>query len=171
MNIGFFNVFKMALAKGDQKGIEIGEAKMRLMDTRIAGQVNDAMKLSIIPFFIIHYGGFMLGHLVFLLAFFASGIWASGSLLEILGALIIGFLALFASHAISFYTNYIAGKEYEHANVKTLMFSPYGRIVVMHLTIIFGAFLNAPLVILMLGNTMADLIAHLNERRGFAQIE
>jgi hypothetical protein len=50
-------------------------------------------------------------------------------------------LALFVSHGYSFYHNYIQGREFEKANVTQLMFAPYGRIVVMHLTLIFGAML------------------------------
>lgn len=49
-------------------------------------------------------------------------------------------LALFVSHLISFYMYFIRNGEYNHTNALDYMMKPYKRIIVMHMTIIFGAF-------------------------------
>jgi len=84
----------------------------------------------------------------------------------------IGLLA--ASHLFSFFRNFIAGGEYKRTHPVALMTRPYGRIVALHITIIFGAFLtmafDSPLgllVILMVLKTSVDLAMHESERNKF----
>jgi hypothetical protein len=81
-------------------------------------------------------------------------------------------LALTASHLFSFFTNFIGRGEYRRVTVPLLMFQPYGRIVVMHIAILFGAFLimalGSPvwmLVILIIGKTIMDLGLHMLQRQ------
>ena len=50
-------------------------------------------------------------------------------------------LALFLSHLVSFIFNYIGKGEYKQSKVNDLMGQPYGRVVVLHVTIILGGFL------------------------------
>lgn len=45
------------------------------------------------------------------------------------------------SHGASFVTDYLASGKYRRVGVNDLMLQPYGRVVVLHLTIIVGAFL------------------------------
>jgi hypothetical protein len=80
--------------------------------------------------------------------------------------------ALCASHAFSFFHNYLAGGEYRNVALPQLMMRPYGRIVLLHLTIIFGGMLVmalgspvAALVLLVTLKTAIDLGAHMVERK------
>jgi hypothetical protein len=79
--------------------------------------------------------------------------------------------ALVASHGFSFFHNYLGGGEYQRVFLPQLMFRPYGRIVVLHLTVLLGGFLvmalGAPVaaIVLLVGlKTAIDLGAHLRER-------
>jgi hypothetical protein len=85
-------------------------------------------------------------------------------------------LGLTVSRGISFMTNYIGKGEYQRASLQQLMSQPYGRIVVMHLAILFGGFimlaLHSPmvgLVLLVVLKTALDLSSHAKERKKFAE--
>ena len=80
--------------------------------------------------------------------------------------------AIAASHLYSFATNYLGRGEYARANLMPLMQRPYGRIVVMHVTILLGAGLlmvlgsPPPMLLVLIGGKIAlDLKLHLGERR------
>jgi hypothetical protein len=80
--------------------------------------------------------------------------------------------ALFVSHGISFVYNYLIKGEYAKVTPDKLMGSPYGRVVVMHVAIIFGAFLTMAmgspvgiLVILVGLKTSLDVIFHLRQHQ------
>ena len=84
--------------------------------------------------------------------------------------LIWGSLALLASHLASFFLNFIGRREYLTRSIGVQMFAPYTRVVVLHLTILFGAFVTAfigqpigALVILVGLKTLLDLRLHLRE--------
>jgi hypothetical protein len=97
----------------------------------------------------------------------------SGAFGEVLwSSVLIGAVALFISHGASFLFNYIGRGEYRTASPAGQMGAVYGRVVVLHLTIIFGslvvAFLGAPigaLLVLVVLKTAFDLGLHLRERR------
>ena len=79
-------------------------------------------------------------------------------------------VALFLSHGASFFLNYLGKREYLTTSAMRQMFAPYGRVVVLHLTIIFGAFaiaiIGAPigaLVVLVVVKTLFDLGLHLRQ--------
>lgn len=112
--------------------------------------------LYLVPFFVVHFGGFMAGHLFFLLVMFGGGAPASDlSLLpETLRAQLTerglwpAFAALAVSHTVSFVLNVarrpgpMPGRDpiaRDPPQPQSVMLAPYGRIVVMHMTIIFGA--------------------------------
>lgn len=129
--------------------------------------------LGLAPFFCIHFGIFMGGHLFFLLfLFFNPGLpWSPvGQTLDvasILGTISIGAGFLLVSHGYSFFHYYVRGKEYRTAVVEQLMLAPYGRIILMHVSIILGAFLTlllrlpeAALALLVALKTAVDLRAH-----------
>ncbi|CAN5645029.1 hypothetical protein BH18CHL1_BH18CHL1_06560 [soil metagenome] len=76
-------------------------------------------------------------------------------------------LALIASHAVSYYVNFIKGGEFRTASPGGLMIAPYGRVVVLHVTIILGSVaivaLGQPIALLLLLvvlKTALDLILH-----------
>lgn len=153
--IGFFNILKV---------VHIPVSKT---DVRI--------KYLIIPFFAIHYGIFTAGHgfFVFFLFYFKSGrrFWEETDWM--LG-MIIAVLALFISHGISFFYNYLHKREFASANFFKLMISPYRRVVVMHIAIIAGSFLiisiksssqAALLVVLVVLKTFLDLTLHLRSHK------
>jgi hypothetical protein len=118
----------------------------------------------------------MAGHFLLIYGMFlreTSVGWAPGAV-DALWAIFIpiwvSIAALFISHGISFYTNFIGEREYEGATVSGLMTAPYNRIIVMHLTLIFGGWIilligmpTGALVLLLLLKTAADLHAHRHE--------
>ncbi len=87
------------------------------------------------------------------------------------GSFWIAVAAIFGSHLFSFFTNYMGGGEYKRASLFLLMHRPYGRIIVMHITIVFGAglvmWLGSPLpmlLILIALKTFIDMRLHEKER-------
>jgi len=163
--IGFLNIVKMLLARGDRA----------ILPARIA----------LAAFFAVHYGIFTLVHGVFVfLIFQKDGIFGGGgggpmahaatAPFAAMGGAIqaygLAFLALFGSHLFSLFANYLGRGEYREKGVQAVMMQPYGRIVVLHLTIILGAFVTMALgspkpVILLLVflKTYADVFFHLKE--------
>lgn len=151
--VGLFNLARMWMAQG--------------------GSANPGGKLAMIPFFAVHYGIFTLVHGIFVLALFGGG--GVGSVAQALRETHVGAaaLALAGSHGVSFVFNFMGSGEFRTATLDTLMAQPYGRVVVLHLVIIFGGFviisLGAPmiplalLVILKIG---LDVAAHVREHRG-----
>jgi hypothetical protein len=136
------------------------------------------MALFSAVFFIGHFGGFMAAHFMFVYGFFVRGVHASGPEPGVHDALFALFtplwpvlVALAISHGVSFAVNFLGAREWETTTVRELMAIPYRRIVVMHLTVIFGGFLvllidrQLPaLVLLVLLKIAADLHGHIRER-------
>jgi cytochrome c oxidase subunit IV len=154
-------------------------------------------RVAMAAFFVIHYGGFWVVHGIFVfvlptflgfgsvasqdtlptfdpatgLPSFAPPVAAAGGFGEIVwSSVVIGAVALFISHGVSFFVNYLGQGEYLRRSAVAQMAAPYGRVVVLHLTIIFGAFaiafLGAPvllLLVLVVGKTLFDLSLHLRE--------
>lgn len=116
--------------------------------------------LFMAPFFIVHFGGFMAGHLVFILAIIGSG-FMPGPVDQPLSQIFYentttihwALLALVLSHGVSFAQNFVIKKEHEKLQSGDLIAAPYGRIIVMHITIIIGAFAT-----IALGNNVGFLI-------------
>ena len=126
-------------------------------------------------FFIGHFGGFMVVHLLFIYGVIINGPESGGGipLSEVLGdfvSLLPALIALFVSHGVSFFVNFLGRREYAGRQMNRQMMEPYSRIFVMHLTLIFGAFLTMifsnplpVLVLMILLKVGADLKAHLGE--------
>jgi hypothetical protein len=119
-----------------------------------------AAKVPLILFFLVHYGIFMTVHLVFLLSFFSL------PRLPVVQWLLTTLL-LFTSHGISYLVYFVGRGESRLISPSEQMARPYGRIVVMHLTIIFGGMvlqaLHAPSLVLALLVSLKilfDLVAH-----------
>ncbi|MCG8413662.1 MAG: DUF6498-containing protein [Pseudomonadales bacterium] len=127
------------------------------------------------PFFVGHYGGFMVGHLLFIYAFFGDNLaeGADISISELVADMLRlapALLGFFLSHGISYFTNFRGRHEYIGRNVGAQMGQPYKRIIIMHITIIFGGFLVMlletalpALLLLIVLKLSADLRAHLKE--------
>jgi hypothetical protein len=142
-----------------------------------------AGKLFLMPFFAFHYGMFWAVHGVFVLLFFGGGFGAGipmptampGYVLELAGrdgALMLGLLALVASHGVSFASNYLGRGEYRRGTLQEKMMQPYGRVVALHLTLLLGGFasfmLGEPvgaLLLLIALKIVLDVRAHLREHR------
>jgi hypothetical protein len=110
-------------------------------------------KRSTANFFTVHYGFFHLGYLAFLWKDHAISDWRNGLVLLICGA----------SFALSQRETFAA----QHAadlrgkpNLGTLMFTPYLRVVPMHLAIVIGTQLegSAPLLLFIGLKTASDLL-------------
>lgn len=135
--------------------------------------------VGLVPFFIFHFGGFMAGHLLFLLLFFVVDDPFDASWSEVADVLQLGtpwpavaVAALLVSHGVSFVRNFLLGDERERLGVQNVMLGAYKRVVVLHLTIIFGGILVkalgqpvAALALLVVLKIGVDLAAHLNEHR------
>lgn len=172
--VGLFNIAKMARAEGR----DVGSAA----SWRVNGQPADQMaKASLIPFFIVHYGIFWLVHGVFVWTLPVFGAMESETAAVDMTtgfepiAIPAAVIALTISHGLSYWFNFIKGGEYRRTSAAAQMFAPYGRLVVLHITIIIGgmaiAFTGAPaaaVAILVLLKTVMDIGFHLAEHRKVA---
>ena len=178
--IGFYNVLKMVFAAVPHPFAHLG-------------------KLFLIPFFIVHYGGFTAVHGFFVLALFhkdGQGPPMGGmdwpcflvfvqmlfNIIRYMYSVIppqvrLAVLALFVSHGVSFVQNYLLKGEYTTAKPDKLMGNPYGRVVVMHIAILAGGFLTmaigspAPLlVVLVVLKTILDVSLHNREHKKAAAV-
>jgi len=177
--VGVINVFKIARASG-QVNLAAGGTRITF---RINGVASGMARGAIIGFFLLHYGLFWLVHgvFVFLLPVFAglsmvdrggSGFGPADFGPLPLDALLLSALALAVSHGVSFFVNFVGRREYLAVAPHEQMMSVYGRVLVLHVTIIAGATVVglfgtpfAALVLLVALKTVADLFFHLREHR------
>jgi len=174
--IGFFAIIRMAIAQG-------------------------FFSIILVPFFVVHFGGFMVGHLFFLTVLFGGKrLDQPEQIPDILWSLMfehglwVAFVALFISHGVSFLRNVLRPfleerrKEYRYVGMlakaadekkdgKDAMTAPYGRVIVMHVTIIFGAILTqvfqtkvAALVLLIALKIVIDVAAHVRKNYSAMQL-
>ncbi len=177
---------------------ELGSQTEELLEkfqgnSRTLSGAHHLAKLFFMPFFAVHYGMFCFVHGVFVFVLlsgdgpFASGAGGGGitepfdvirSSLSTLTQqhLWWAVLALAGSHLYSFFTNYLGKGEYRKTVLPKLMSQPYGRVVILHVALLFGAFLlmmiGSPillLLILIVGKTALDLKLHLREHQQEAQ--
>jgi hypothetical protein len=161
--VGAINVLKIARAEAAEPEVTSAPGPRRqLMMPRYA----------VVPFFLFHYGLFWLVHGVFVFAFFGFGLFAepdAAAGISSPGLLVAG-VALAVSHFLSYRTNYIGRGEYRRVSPSAQMMSVYGRVVVLHLTILFGgaaiSFLGHPaaaMAVMVIVKTAIDLGLHLRE--------
>ena len=146
----------------------------------LAAQLSEFMmlprKLFVAAFFVIHYGGFAMGHLIFILSIFGGdaiavqgGFPTPTIVRELVGDYRLGFpvAALILSHGISFFFNYLGEGEYRTARIASLMSRPYGRVVILHIVILVGGGISMALgepvfalVLLVVLKIIVDLAGH-----------
>ncbi len=157
--IGFFNIIKMARARGREKPLSL-----------INVHNPQRGRSYTIVFFIFHYGFFTLGHGVFVFSMFGKPDTNPFILIFTL-------LFLFTSHYISYQKNFINNGEYLKVSFNQLFLQPYKRVVVMHITIIAAGFFiqsqgnSRPAILILVGlKTIIDLISHQIEHRKFQRV-
>jgi hypothetical protein len=139
--------------------------------------------LFTVIFFSIHFTGFMFGHLLAIMSIIVfHGTLTDWSVVfttvrDTFSTLTIPLISLFISHGYSFVTNYILGKEYKSSvitkNNSFQSFPPYGRIIVMHISIFLMAGLlsacrlAAPFsaILIVITKILTDLRGHRIEHR------
>lgn len=144
-------------------------------------------KWFLIVFFTAHYGFFCFGHLAALVGLFGESYAVTSAWDYFFAAPAsdpqaahwqtmqwIAAAAIAASHLFSYFSNFIAAGEFRRTTANTLMTRPYGRIVVLHVSIILGAalieLLGSPvamLFVLIAAKIGLDLRFHLKEREKF----
>lgn len=127
------------------------------------------------PFFIGHYGAFMAVHLLFIYALFGGEIagGADISRTQVFNDMLVlwpALLGLLISHGISYYTNFLKMNEGDGRSMAKQMQEPYRRVIIMHMTLIFGGFLTlalgtslGALMLLLFLKIAADLRSHLSQ--------
>jgi hypothetical protein len=179
--VGAVNVARIALAHGAEPARPGGgDRSWKASGIRLS-------RFVAIPLFIVHYGLFWVLHGVFVLllpVFLAMGATlfttsGAGSRLELVDlsaidprwaiAVVVGFGF---SHVISFFVNYLGGGEHLAVTPGAQMFAVYGRVAVLHATVLVAAAvigaLGAPvgaLVVFVLAKTALDLAFHVREHR------
>ena len=190
--VGVFNILKILRAEGP--------ADPTAGWTMNGKPMNVVGRGAIAGFFLVHYGMFWFVHGVFVLTlplFAGMGTEVAGTLIPIedqfvngvyvgpvslpgsdmsngleVGAIVLAVVALAISHGISFWFNYLGRGEYRRTSAAAQMFAPYGRLMVLHITIILGgmaiALTGAPaaaLAILVVLKIVMDVGFHLAEHR------
>jgi hypothetical protein len=166
----------------------------------INGRPTVAGSLFIAGFFVVHSGIFMLVHMIFLWTLF-SGAWSKiiHGPIDFVGKLIIGtdmwipLLVLFVVRGLAFLFHVLRPEviqRFEQSlhlrnnappeaapadELGSIIGAFYGRIIVMHMTIIFSAFAAvifgsiAPLIIMVAVKTVADVALHLQSEFGIVK--
>lgn len=197
--IGAINVLRMATCSPDIEHLRLAQeaaasdaetpAKMQEVASNLAAAAHvttfghHLIKLFFIPFFSVHYGMFCLVHGVFIFVLLGGngmigmgpgpfGGLSSHVTSVLSGGLWLALLGLVVSHLFSYVYYFLYLGEYRRTNVAMLMMAPYGRIVVLHVAILFGAFathlLGQPMILLLLlilGKTILDWSLHQREHR------
>jgi len=171
--IGLFAGLKILLARGPA----------------VRGVAGGADKLFTTLFFAFHYGAFWSVHGFVVVAlfggagavgslasfdhplgFFFGGIGIAGATLR--GGLAFAAMGLLVSHGVSFISNVVLRDVGLDRSPQALMAEPYGRVLVLHVTLVLGAALvlglgspTAGLALFVAMKTAVDLAAHLRSHR------
>ena len=182
--IGIVNVLRMVSARPNLGILDMAEERsgLQFSDTQRAQvkQFTSGFRFFLIPFFVVHYGMFCFGHYTAVVSLFGDtegpGVALGVPLGEVWQSpLWMGVIAIAISHLLSFYFNFIGRGEYQRTTHIQLMQRPYGRIIVLHLSVIAGGFLVTllgdptwMLLVLIALKTAIDLRMHERERSVFA---
>jgi hypothetical protein len=170
--VGAFNILKIRKAEG---------AEVPGMRATLNGRpVDAASRPALMTFFVIHYGMFWVVHGIFVFTLPLFALAGTGSTSDLTsdvrpGTIVLALIALSISHGLSYWFNFVKGGEYRRVSPASQMFAPYGRLVVLHITIIVGgmavAFIGAPeaaVAILVILKTVLDVGFHLAAHRKVA---
>ena len=122
-----------------------GFTLLRIIGTAAGNISHLGLVLFMVPFFTFHYGMFCFVHGIFLRSFSGSGQFPD-SPAELVGwalgtgphmAWFVG--AIIAVNAVFYVVDYLIGGAYRTAVPSEEMMAPYGRIVTLHVAILFGA--------------------------------
>ena len=188
--VGALNVPKILLASGSDGGPPVSTGTRPLIAVGRLGQVG---------FFLVHYGLFWFVHGIFVWSLpFMAGPLASPAVGPVfpggfpdgfpavgppilegvarvprgpdVSAVAWGAVGLAVSHLASFVINFLGRHEYRKITPARQMFAPYGRLVILHVTIIIGAMVSLVLgspvgaiVVLVVLKTIVDLAFHVRE--------
>jgi hypothetical protein len=122
--VGFFNVLKLRLVPPDVGTVSTAK-------TQAAG----------IPFFIMHYGMFMAGHGLFVVVMFLKPESPGDFVAAMAGrwfTLAAALLSLIAEHGYAYHFDFIRTGAYKKPSKIPQFMKPYGRLAIMHVTIILG---------------------------------
>lgn len=159
--IGILNIPKILSCQGEDKGAAYRRPSL-------------GGKIFLCVFFAVHFGGFSFGHYAFLASFFKSVPPFSELIGDLVSAkgLLFSMLGLFVSHFFSMVRNFYGNGEYKTRSPNTQMFTPYGRVFIMHVVIIFGGAMvqafGAPvlaILLLIVLKTVIDVTAHMAEHK------
>jgi hypothetical protein len=163
--VGASYVARILRAEGEDVPADL--PSMSFNDRSVSSFVGDSNR-AIAKFFVGHYFGFWVGHGIFVVVL---GLTLFGGT-SLPSPLIVGaaLVSLAASHAYSYRVNFVGRGEYERLGPVRLMIDPYRRVIVLHVTIVLGAFavelLGTPvgaLVVMVLMKIAVDLRAHWRE--------
>lgn len=147
--IGFFNFLRM----------------LTLKDFSVEGlhshgktpPANRTTKITLALFFALHYGGF---HMVYLFFLLGGALFYLREVISSLPYVLLLFAMFFMSHLFSFIQN--NKRESRGQNIGKMMLYPYVRIIPMHLTLVFGGLLmnHSATILFLLLKTVADVVMH-----------
>ncbi len=178
--VGLLNVPKILLARGTSEGGATFSATVNGRPLDLSGPDESSLvdgphayaaNVPVAAFFALHYGIFWVVHGVFVLFGLPAFAGASGVFAGVdVGAALLGGAAMAASHGGSFVVNFVGHEEYRDVSASRQMFAPYGRVFVLHVTVVLGATLvvtfGSPVVLVALLvalKTGFDVLAHLRE--------
>jgi uncharacterized protein DUF6498 len=179
--VGVINVLKILTAEGTS-------SSPSTMRWSVNGRPATSLsRLGTAGFFTMHYGLFWVVHGVFVFTFIPAmtglampgGPGPDGSSTDHVSfpgvdvpVFAFAVLGLAISHGVSFWMNYLGRGEYRTLSPAEVMTQPYGRLVIMHLTIVLGAFVSiflgtpvGSLLVLVVGKTLLDVLFHLRQHR------
>jgi hypothetical protein len=143
-----------------------------LLKLYFCNTAKDSVKLLFGIFFCIHFGGFLMGHLILLIILPIFSIINSESfiiapqfnieqLVNGFFTFVLSFTILFFSHLYSFYINFYTGKNRKSVTPEKLFLLPYPRVFFMQFALL--ALFSAPAVALISVKIIADMLGHLVE--------
>lgn len=188
--VGAFTLARIGKAEG-RGGVPTAASGVSVR-LRIGGRSVDAGSMSpraLQGFFCVHYGAFTLAHGILVVTLFGILGSASGGMTGLLGVLSgtvdmgglevlrqwwfwVAFAALIVSHGVSYRRNFIGHGEYLVLSPQDVMLQPYGRLVVLHITVLCAGVLvsglGAPLaglLLLVVLKTGLDVVTFYREHR------
>lgn len=177
-----WTVFPLVLLYWLENVVVGGFNVAKLLAARPGDGVSAVTKVFLVPFFVVHFGMFTFVHGVLVFALFGpkgpGPFHLLGAVPQAIRTNHLGWavISLVLSHGYSFYSNYLKNGEYRRASLNALMAQPYGRVMVLHFTVLLGGWivmlLGSPLlalVTLVVLKTAADARAHRAERAKFGE--